>query len=69
MLNCPAHLPAALGTPAPTGLGHVVEALLIAATPEFLGALAAALVIAAATATGRYLHRHRSTTHETDSTE
>ncbi|MFG3517666.1 hypothetical protein [Streptomyces bobili] len=69
VFSCPSHPPATSEAPAPAGLGEVAEILLVAALPEFLGALGAALVITVVAAVGRFLHRRASASQETDGTE
>ncbi|MFJ9893481.1 hypothetical protein ACIQPR_09115 [Streptomyces sp. NPDC091280] len=54
MIDCPSSLHAASAHP---GLGQAAVSVLASAVPEFLGALGAALVIAAATAVLRRLRR------------
>ena len=60
----PSPLPATPAVSDSAGLWEATESILVAALPEFLGALAAALVIAAATWAWRSLRRRSSTPHE-----
>ncbi|WAU78302.1 hypothetical protein O1Q96_00175 (plasmid) [Streptomyces sp. Qhu-G9] len=61
MFTCFSFRPAAAEASASPGLGQAAESLLMAAMPEFLGALGAGLVIAIVTTAWRRL-RHRTST-------
>ncbi|MFI1488070.1 hypothetical protein [Streptomyces sp. NPDC020747] len=69
MSSCFPFPPAAAEVSASTELGQAAESLLMAAMPEFLGALGAGLVIAIVTTAWRRLRQHTSPPDETDSAE